>query len=975
MAARSLPGWRAWVAIAAGLVGLYAVLGFFVLPPIARGQIVKRARTSLHREASVVRVKFNPFTFAGVVEGLELKDRDGAPLFKVDRFAADFELSGLFRRAWRFREIAVDGLRLHARILDDGRPSVADLFEPDAARPRERKAGLPRVIVDRFVLRRGRAEFTDESRSPDFIQALEPLDLEVHDLITIPEESGDHVVTIGLGKDSLVRWSGKQTVEPSHLEGRVEITGIALGRLWEYAAPSHPLTVSDGRADVVLAYDARRAADGSFAVAMKDATVKARGVIVRPRGGSEDWLEVPSAEVSGLEAVWPESRAEVAAVRVTDPRVLVRRDAGGKMNWAAAMPPAAAPKKEAAKPWTAAIAAVEVKGGRITLDDLAVSPGVKTVLSGVGVRLEKVSTDPSAPVKVEATAAINGSGQASLSGTVVRDPQSANLDVGITRLDLTPFQPYAVRLPGAKFRRGVAEVAGQLRVSPGKPRVQFDGTGGVNALQIAGAGEGRLFAWDRLRARGVRVTLSPDRVRVTEILVGGGFLKLRIDREGNVNLSKLGRPAGARTSSRSAPPATPAAMPVTIGKVVIKNATLDYTDESLILPFGTKIHSVNGGIRDISTAGAAPARLGLEGRVADAGYFKTDGTLRVAAPFAATDVKVIFRNVNMPDLTPYTAEFAGYSVEKGVLDVDVRYRVQDRHLVGDHRVVAKDLVLGPKVEGAKGPGLPVRLAVALLKDKDGRIDLEVPIEGTVDSPTFNYRAVFWQALKKILTNLVTAPFRAIGRLFGADKEDLELVGFASGRSDLPAPEQDKLAKMATELANRVEISLEVEGRFDPVIDADALRRARLEAKIDAKRTPDSNLDTILEAIYTETFAKEQLEARRIEFMPATRAAPPAETSSKKSRKRESSPPPPSREAFDAAAFYESLRKQLLEAEKVDESDLAALARARADAIAAALTALGGLDPTRVRVLDPARVKRKKQGSDFVASEMTMKAND
>ena len=1017
---RLFRGWRRGVSIAAGLVAIYAILGFFVVPPIVRSQIVKLARTKLHREATVGRVRFNPFTLAGTIENLNLKGRDGGALFSFDRLAVDLQVSGIFRRALRFREIALDHPSFDARILPDGRPGLADLFEPDpSAKPTEAKASLPRLIVDRFVLRGGKVEFVDESRTPRFVQALDPLDLEVHGLTTIPDESGDNAMTIGFGQDQLLRWSGRQSLDPLRLEGRVEITGIHLSRVWEYAAPGNSLDLAEGRADVALAYDIQRAADGSFSMALKDATAKARGVVLRPRGGSENWLEIPSVELTGVRATWPESRVDVAAVRVTGANALVRRDPKGDVNWLAALAPGkeAAPRPATQAPttraWTAKIAAIDVTEGSVTMDDLAVSPGVKTSLTGIGVRLENVTSDLKAPVKTTVTATINGSGHASVTGTVVPDPRTLDLDVSVSSLDLTPLQPYSVHLPGAESRRGSAGLSGRLYVSQGHPAVLFEGSGSVDSLQIAGAGEDRLVAWDRAQLRGVRATFSPDRVRVTEIQLDGAFMKLRIDREGNVNLAKLAHAAEAPAPqpAQARPRPAAAAIPVEIVRIVIKNATADYTDESLILPFGTKIHTLNGDIRDLSTTGAAAARLALEGRVADAGYVKADGTVRIADPFASTDVIVLFRNVNMPDLTPYSAQFAGYSLEKGALDLDVHYTVQDRHLVGDHKVVAKDMVLGPKVEGAKGPGLPVRLAVALLRDKDGRIDLDVPIEGTVDSPEFNYKAVFWQALKKILGNIVKAPFRAIGRLFGADKEDLELVGFPSGRSDLPAPEQETLAKMAAELAKRGEISLEVEGRFDPVTDTAALRKIRLEAKIDARRTPDSNLDTILETIYKETFSKERLEAERLKFMPAPPTPPPAEGKSKKSGKHEplhppspegaskqngekASPPPPSvggaskksganapapaqppPAAFDAGAFYDSLRKQLLAAETISDPDLAGLARSRAAAIAAVLTAPGGLDPSRVRVVDPSPVKRKKQGSDLVASEMTMSAKD
>jgi hypothetical protein len=532
-------------------------------------------------------------------------------------------------------------------------------------------------------------------------------------------------------------------------------------------------------------------------------------------------------------------------------------------------------------------------------------------------------------------------------GTIAADPPSADLAVELRALDLRPFVPYSIHMPGVDLRSGVVAASGKLRVGPGLPKIQFDGGLELADVNVAGGGADRLVACHRATVHGARVTVAPERIRIATIELDGAFVKLAIDREGNVNLKQiLGANAAAPAAPPPSSPAKAAPLDLAIGTIAIRDASAEYTDLSVILPFGTKIHAINGSIKDLAISSPAPAALALEGRISETGYFKADGTMRIAAPYAATDILVILRGVTMSELTPYSAQFAGYAIEKGVLDVDVRYGIKDGRLVGDHRVIAKDLVLGPKVEGAKGPGLPVRLAIALLKDKDGRIDLEVPVEGTIDSPEFNYKTVFWQAFKTILANVAKAPFRAIGRMFGADSEDLELVGFAAGHGELPAPEQEKLVKLGVELAAKPEIALEIEGRYDPVKDAEAIRRSRLDQQIDARRTAAPSVEAIVQTLYSEAFSAERLEAERQKFPPD-----------------------------DAAGLFDALRSQLLAAEDVPQRVLDDLARARAAAILAALTAPGGLEASRVKLLDPAAVKRKKQGSELVASEMTLSAGD
>jgi hypothetical protein len=324
----------------------------------------------------------------------------------------------------------------------------------------------------------------------------------------------------------------------------------------------------------------------------------------------------------------------------------------------------------------------------------------------------------------------------------------------------------------------------------------------------------------------------------------------------------------------------------------------------------------------------------------------------------------------MLGLTPYFAQFAGYQVKSGVLDLDVDYVVKDRRLVGDHTVVAHDLVLGPRVKDSKAPSLPIRLAVALLKDREGRINLRVPVEGTVDSPEFNYNAVFWSAMRTILGNAAKAPFRAIGRLFGRDEDDLELVEFDLGKSELLPAEQEKLIKVAEHLSPKPDLKLTVEGRFDPEADQTALKQQKLTQLIDSRResagavaavNDASTLETILEGLFVEQFSAEALEAERQRATSVTPTnATPAQT--------EAAPP-----RLDTAAFYERLRARLLEAQVVTEADLGQLASARATAIVETLNKSGSIEPGRVVAAPPEPAKRKKAGSARVASEILMSA--
>jgi hypothetical protein len=981
---RLLAGWRRRAAIGLGVVGLYAVLGFLVVPAVARAQIVKLARTLLHREATVAKVSFNPFTLAATVSGLDLRDRDGAALLSFDRLAVDLELSGVLRRAWRFREIRLEQPRVELRVLADGRLSFADLLQPKPGPAEPGKGGMPRVIVDRLVVDRGAVAVSDASRTPAYATVLEPLGVDLHDLTTIPREKGEHAVTIGITGGAEIRWTGTQTVEPLRLDGRIEIVDISLPRVWEYVGYGQPLEVGRGTAELALSYSVTRGSDGEYSIDLSQGKVALSGLAVRPRGSSEEWLALDRLAVTGVVAAWPARRLAADELRLERPHVLARLAADGRLNWLAALPAppaAAAPKQEQAapvRPWLAKIGAIVVEGGSARIEDESVAPPVHLDIGDAALRVTGVSTDLAAPLSIDASVRLPASGSASVHGTLTPQPLSADLAVALDKLDLPPLRSYIAALPNATLAGGSAGAKGALSLRPAPAGLQFDGAAWLDAVELKSPAGERWLACRSMRADGIRLTTAPARVRVRSVAIDRGYATIHIDKQGNLNLTQL---LAAAPTAAAPPPAGGPALPVYVGAVRFLDSEADYTDESLVLPFGTRIHALNGAITDLATVGAAAASLKLEGRVDEIGFVKVDGTLRVADPLAASDIGVAFRSIPMKSLTPYTAQFAGYAIERGSLDLDVRYRIHDRRLLGDHRVVATDLVLGNKVGGTSA-GFAVRLAIALLKDKDGRIDLEVPVEGNIDSPEFAYSKVMWQAVKKILVNIVKAPFRALGRLFGRDEEDLELVDFEPGHSQLLAAEQDKLSRMAEEIGKRPELSLEVEGRYDAAVDAEAIRKDRVDALIAARRETQADaagggtgvLDAILERLFTEQFGAAALAAERARFTAAAPPPPENAADARKAAKRSRTPasPPPAAGFFDATGFYDTLRARLVAAQNVEVSDLQRLARERGLAIATGLTASGAVAPTRIKALDPAPAKRKKSAdSVLVASEMTL----
>jgi hypothetical protein len=325
------------------------------------------------------------------------------------------------------------------------------------------------------------------------------------------------------------------------------------------------------------------------------------------------------------------------------------------------------------------------------------------------------------------------------------------------------------------------------------------------------------------------------------------------------------------------------------------------------------------------------------------------------------DISMVFRNLDMSRLTPYTVQFAGYAIEGGRLDMDLGYLIEGGQLQGDNNVVIRELDLGEKVEHPDAGSLPLKLAVALLTDTNGVIDIDLPVSGDLNDPTFKISGIVWRALGNLIAKAVTAPFRLLGALVGIDSEDFGTLSFAAGQAELSPPDREQLVKLAEAMGQRPELSLTVAGVLAPEVDRPALQAQRLDQLLDARAdelavTGEAGLDRkrlALEAAFSSQFPGEDITATAASF---------------------TGPPPAEGEAgvLDEPAYLAALRKRLLDAQVISSEDLASLAQARADAVVTGLSGESGDAVANIRRAESTRVEASESGE--VPLELAVEAD-
>ena len=719
---------------------------------------------------------------------------------------------------------------------------------------------------------------------------------------------------------------------------------------------------------------------------------------VRVLSGAQPVAELQRAALVNAQLKLAEKQLAIEAIELSGAKTTVSLDKQKTLNWVDILKKApGAPAAAPAKADTAAASPMDVRLARLGLDGVEVgivdqSPGVPVRLDVAKgfVTLKDLSLDMDKAIPLEAGFTLKQGGRFDASGTAIPGKASGKLDLKLAGLSLKPFAPYVNQFAKLNLRSGAASTRGKLSFAQAKSGMKLDFRGGfaVDDLAITEEETEEAFlGWRKLSSDSLDFRLGPNRLNMKELVALNPFGKVIIFEDKTINLQRIlrtqtsGKPA-AVAAAKPKPSAQEDTFPLSIDRLRIVGANAEFADLSLTPQFGTRMHDLGGVVTGLSTDPATTAQVELDGKVDDYGSARVRGSIQ---PFRATDftdLTLAFRNLEMTRLTPYSGKFAGRRIDSGRLSVDLEYKIKDRQLAGENKFVVNKLKLGERVESPDALHLPLDLAIALLEDSNGVIDLDLPVSGSLDDPQFSYGKIVWKALVNVLTKLVTAPFRALGKLMGISAEKMEAVNFDPGNSVLLPPEQEKLKAVAEALAKRPALTLSLAPGYDPEADRRALQEQAMRKEAVAvagiKLAPgeapgpvDVNnykIQTWLEDRYAASAGKEDYQKLRASFQDKNAGAAArvmesemVERLARRFKTRDTGP---------ISAFHAELLERLTRQTKIADESLLKLAQARGQVMRDALVKLG-LDASRVGVSEPIKQTAKEK---LVESKLNLGAD-
>lgn len=1011
------------VALSAILV--FTVVGFFVLPPIIRSQAEKRLTALLGRTVTIGKVRLNPYALSLTVENFDIRLKTGDGSFMGwNRLYVNFDALSSLWGEWVVSDVELDGFHVGVVILQDGSLNFADLVERVAAKPAAGPPPAPSgparpLRVGSLKVTDARLEFSDRSRAQPFATVLGPVSVAVTNFRTVGESGAPYHFLAVTEAGEKLEWSGTLSAQPLKSEGELRLENILLPK---YAPYYSNLTQAD-LAGGLLSVRGRYAASfdgGKAKVQLSDGAIQLRGLKVVERANKETAFELAALDLNGLKADPLAPKVALDSLVLSGGTVNVRREADGSLNLLSLLQPEPSPAAASPKAAPAALAPVTpsarrpevtvgefaLKNFTVNITDRAAPRPAQLALGGLQFSLKQLTLADGAAMPFDLSLAWAPQGTVRVAGTATVFPSVVvDLKTDVAGLELRPLSPYLEQFVNARLTQGAVSTSQTVHLAlpaGGAPEATVAGEVTVEKLGLVDSAHNEdLTGFGRLALTGIKVATAPRlTVALNEIALTGPYARVLVNADATVNLQTLAKapptPAGPKTegtaASSTAPVAVPPAPPsITIGRVVIADGDFSFTDRSLEPNVRLGLGQFGGTITGLSSENLARAEVDLKGSVDGVGPVSIAGKLDPLGAKPFVDLQVDFKNVDLLPISPYTGKYAGYELARGKLVVDTKVHVDGRQLDTTNVVTLHQFTFGAATNSKDATGLPVRLGVALLKDLDGKIVIDLPVQGSLDDPNFRIGKVVLRVIVNLLTKAATSPFSLLGSMFGGGGEELAFQEFAPGGSELQPAELPKLETIVKALTNRPGLSLGLEGAFDPAADTYALKREKLSDLVrrqiwETRHAVEPNIAPPAQlAITAEEQAAMVKKLFDEKFPPGTQfgaplVGPPPVTAAPapkpglvrrvinvitfKSARAEPAKPKPAEPAATTAAPgipLEEMTGRLAETMKVDDNDLRALATARAERVRDYLVQTGHIAGERLFLAQATDAAKQNKG--------------
>ncbi|KPB37231.1 DUF748 domain-containing protein [Pseudomonas savastanoi pv. phaseolicola] len=846
------------------VIVLYSLLGFFILPGVALRITNQQLANYATVPAKLERLEFNPYTLELTLWDLNI-GTPGKEQVAFEKLYANLQINSLWTRALHLQRIELIKPKTELLFEKQGKLNLAQLFKLPASEPaKDEPPGKPFPLrIDEIKLADGYVHFQDMRPSQPIEFLYDTLNFELKNLSTLPEDNADMTLVAAGPDGGQIDWVGRISLIPITSEGTLKVTDSKMKLWWPYVRDALPLALEDGVLNFSTAYTLNLAKETELKLTNVSASV-APFALNTPDG--RPLVRLQRLDVSETSVDLAKQLVTVGKIRSQKLETWAAREADGQLDWqklfasqpgkpAAPQTPAVDDKaaepapaidasaKASAKPatqstpWQVLLRDVQLRNYMVHLADRVPQEPVALDVGPLNLDIQNFDSLNKSPFTLKLDTGLGKQGNLTAAGDVNLNPVSAQLNVTTRDIDLRLAQAYISPFIRLEMRSGMLGSDLAVNLKSTEP-LAFSVTGKaqVNQLHTLDTLKQRDFLkWQQLQLEGLDYQHGTG-LSIAKVNMDQPYARFMINEDRTTNVDDLLIPqpddktASQAKTARTQPKAkADNPLAIYVGEVNIKDGSANFADMTLTPNFATAVQQLNGRIGTIDNRKATPAPVDIQGKVDRYAPVTIKGSLNPFDPMASLDITTSFKRVELTNLTPYSGKFAGFRIRKGRLNLDLHYLITKGQLKAQNKVLVEQLQLGERVDSPDALDLPIRLAVALLKDTQGRISLELPIEGDLNNPQFSVMPIVWQTLRNLVLRAAQAPFKMLGGLVaGGSSEELGSVSFAPGSSDLSAEAQSALDKLSVALKERPDLKLEIEGTSAASSDGPLIAQQRLE---------------------------------------------------------------------------------------------------------------------------------------------------
>ncbi len=696
-------------------------------------------------------------------------------------------------------------------------------------------------------------------------------------------------------------------------------------------------------------------------------------ILKTPKEG--ELIKVPEVKISEIGLNLLDKNVKIQSVSTSDALIKSWLAKNGEINYQSLFAPTnkapkakkTSTKKEGTQesPWLLELAELKVSNYAVQFKDYTPAKPVAMNLSAMNFTLTDYNTRQGTRLPISFSSRFNKQGKIKISGHSVLEPFKADLDIAISQIGIDSFEPYINQGARLNVVGGTFNTQGKLAVSQAKQadlKLQYKGQIDIKKLHTRDKVLRQDFLkWQQLTLAGLDFNLQPGKLRIKSINLVKPYARVTIKEDNTTNIADI---IVAEKSTKKAKPKpkkkekTASPFVYKIDSFKISKGESDFADYSLILPFVVHMNDLKGGVKNISSNPKATTKVDLKGKAFDLSPVKIQGEFD--AKLDNLDVAMSFKRFPLPFLSPYMVEFSGDKIEKGKMSLDLRYKINGKQLTASNDLVIDQFELGDKVENPDAVNLPIGLAAILLRDKDGRITINMPLKGNTDDPEFSVAGLVFDVFVNLLVKVAASPFTAIGSFLNSDA-DFSVVTFAAGDAEINVEQAKKLDELASALAQKSELSLDVRGMAYTNQDwpamkdtalrdqlkqiyADELKKAGKEKRAEYIKLDEEEYQRLLADLFIKTFP--DLAKRSIFGTP--KLIDP-----------------------EMGEFYAVASEKLKAKIKPDNNKLTLLALTRGRNTARHIVQQGGIEQSRIFVLD-GKVQENAENNEL-NTELSLKA--